>query len=88
MTEQSETDLYRYPLSSPLTFQAGDILGYYQSEEHLQFIFQEVDLGYPVYYYASESCAVSQMTLSLQMSSEEQYRLLIGIETGKGQYCL
>ena len=30
MTEESATGLYQYPLSSPLPFQAGDILGYFQ----------------------------------------------------------
>ena len=30
MTEENTTELYYYPLSSPLPFQAGDILGYYQ----------------------------------------------------------
>ena len=30
MTEESATELYQYPLSSPLSFQAGDILGYFQ----------------------------------------------------------
>ena len=30
MTEASATGLYQYPLSSPLPFQAGDILGYFQ----------------------------------------------------------
>ena len=30
MTEENTTGLYQYPLSSPLPFQAGDILGYYQ----------------------------------------------------------
>ena len=35
MTEQNTTRLYQYPLSSPLPFQAGDILGYYQSQLRL-----------------------------------------------------
>ena len=30
MTSENQTDLYHYPLSSPLAFQAGDVFGYYQ----------------------------------------------------------
>ena len=37
MTEESTTGLYQYPLSSPLSFEAGDILGYFMSQLRLQF---------------------------------------------------
>ena len=32
MTTRRDTELYEYHLSSPLPFQAGDVLGYYQPE--------------------------------------------------------
>ena len=48
MTEESATRLYQYPLSSPLPFQAGDILGYFMSQLTLQF--EDVGSGHLLYY--------------------------------------
>ena len=52
--EEGQTDLYQYPLSSPLHFQAGDILGYYC---RMTLKFENVGSGHPLYYTHPESAA-------------------------------
>ena len=54
VTEQTTTGLYYYPLSSPLPFQAGDILGYYQpyyTRSQLELPSGEDGQGQLQYYY-------------------------------------
>ena len=51
--EKGQTELYQYPLSSPLHFQAGDILGYYCTQNmSLKF-----GSGHPLYYTYRDTAA-------------------------------
>ena len=79
ITEESTTGLYQYPLSSPLPFQAGDILGYFRSQLNLQF--ENVGSGHLIYYHNQHS-ASSQIPVSDFIDFYGSH-VLISIETGK-----
>ena len=79
ITEESTTGLYQYPLSSPLSFQAGDILGYFMSQLTLQF--EDVGSGHLIYYHNQDS-ASSHITVS-DFSLIYDNHVLISIETGE-----
>ena len=79
MTEESTTGLYQYPLSSPLSFQAGDILGYFMSQLNLQF--ENVGSG-QLLHYNSQDSASSHITVSDFIDFYGSH-VLISIETGE-----
>ena len=88
MTQESTTQLYEYPLSSPLPFQEGDILGFYQPAHWICQLGLLFEFGYDrrVYYIKDEDGPASQLTMSdLQTSPDELFHLLISVETGKQQ---
>ena len=80
--EEGQTDLYHYPLTSPLHFQAGDILGYYF---HMRLKFEKVGSGYPLYYtYPGPESPASQFsTDNPQAEYTEKYHVLVSVTTGK-----
>ena len=79
MTEENTTELYQYPLSSPLPFQAGDILGYFQpapSSSQLGLRYEEVTTNsYEVYSLASQFNIATA-------TFENRYQAMVGVETG------
>ena len=79
MTEESTTGLYQYPLSSPLPFQAGDILGFFRSQLRLQF--ENVGSDH-LLYFRDQNSAASQFTVS-GSSPFDRYHVLISVETGE-----
>ena len=79
MIEESTTELYQYPLSSPLRFQAGDILGYFGSQLRLQF--ENVGSGHLLYSRVQNSAA-SQLTVR-GFTESDPYHVLISIETAR-----
>ena len=87
MEEEDQAQLYHYPLSSPLHFQAGDVLGYYR---RIRLIAEDVGSGHPLYFAfsigpASQFSITSPFTLSV-----DQYHVLIGVRTGEASeyiYC-
>ena len=79
MTEENTTGFYQYPLSSPLPFQAGDILGYFRSQLRLQF--EDVGSGHLLYYNYQDNAA-SQFTVS-DSTPFDEYHVLISVETGE-----
>ena len=84
MTEESTTELYQYPLSAPLPFQAGDILGYYQpatSRSQLGLVYELVGSGQPAYYVTDLDNAPSQFTVS-GLTEVAGFHVLVGVETG------
>ena len=84
MTEENTTGLYQYPLSSPLPFQAGDILGYYQparSRSQLGLVYEVVGSGQPAYYVTDLDNAPSLVTVS-ELTENDEYDVLVGVETG------
>ena len=76
--EEGQTDLYQYPLSSPLHFKAGDILGYYRQ---MRLILEYVESGHPYYYRYSESAA-NQFSIR-DSRYIDSYHVLIRVTTGK-----
>ena len=84
MTEENTTGLYQYPLSSPLPFQAGDILGYYQparSRSQLGLVYEVVGSGQPAYHVIDLDNAPSLVTVS-ELTENDAYDVLVGVETG------
>ena len=86
MTEESTTGLYQYPLSSPLPFQAGDILGYYQPTLSITqlrlLVVSKADLVQTLRLRNGQTGPASQFTIS--GSSTGSRNLLISVETGEG----
>ena len=84
MTEENTTGLYQYPLSSPLPFQAGDILGYYQpatSRSQLGLVHELVGSGQPAYYVTRLDNAPSLITAT-ELTLDDRYHVLVDVETG------
>ena len=80
--EEEPTQFYQFPLRSPLSFQAGDILGYFQgasSMSQLGLLSEDVGLGHPQYYSTQDNPA-SQFTIS---EMNDRYQPLIHVETGE-----
>ena len=90
MTERNTTNLYYYPLSSPLPFQAGDILGYHQPNpmgltSQLTLVSEEDGQGQLGYYYFPSS-APSQFVITESTNSGSRYQVLINVITGEPTY--
>ena len=80
VVEEGQTDLYQYPLSSPLHFQAGDILGYYRQ---MRQKFENVGSGHPLYSTHLNSSASQFSVDDPQTNYIDQYHVLISVTTGK-----
>ena len=85
MTEQNSSQLYHYPLSSPLPFQAGDILGCSHPPELSSqlTLWYETDgrghqLGY--YYFRINS---SQLNISGDQLVNDRLQLMVNVITGE-----
>ena len=90
VTERNATGLYYYPLSSPLPFQTGDILGYYQPnpmdlKSQLALLSEEDGRGQLWYYYFPSSAA-SQLVVSESTNSDSRCQVLINVITGEPTY--
>jgi hypothetical protein len=87
-TTRSNSELYEYPLSSPLPFQAGDVLGYYQPEPSLSqsslLLVRDRRENQLEYLYSRTSPANSLNINSGNRSST--FQLFVNIVTGK--YCI
>ena len=84
ITEENTTQLYHYPLSSPLPFQAGDVLGYYQTNDcRLTFLYEKIygGGGHQLYYFTHHDN--TQTTINTHRTrSEHQFHLLLDVVTG------
>ena len=92
ITEENTTKLYHYPLSSPLSFQEGDILGIFQPYGlHSQLILayeykeekqEDYQLGY---YYVSDSDSsfipFSQLNIN-ELYSTRNIHTIVNVITG------
>ena len=88
MTEQNTTQLYKYPLSSPLPFQEGDIVGFYQPAQWMSPLGLLFEMGYDrrVHYIQDINSPATHLNISdLQTSPNKLFHLLISVETGKSQ---
>ena len=77
MTEENTTKLYKYPLSSPLPFQEGDILGYYQPSRSRSQLGLKLQLhsGHKLYYKEYEDDSFIEISVPLHV--------LVAAETGE-----
>ena len=78
---ENPTRLYRYTLTSPLSFQAGDILGYFQYSDSAYLLFENVTSGHPLYYVRQNSPSTLFTTGSSSLF--DGARMLVNVETGK-----
>ena len=90
VTERNAAGLYYYPLSSPLPFQAGDILGYHQPNpmgrtSQLALLSEEDGQDQLGYYYFPSS-APSQFVISESTNNGSRYQVLINVITGEPTY--
>ena len=85
LEEENPTRLYQYTLTSPLPFQAGDILGYFQSTQStslLRLLFEDVGSDHPLYYNIQDSPS-SQFDTGSNSVMLDRYHLLISVNTGE-----
>ena len=88
MTEESDSELYEYPLSSPLDFQAGDVFGYYQPNppQSQWSVLFEVDGRNPQvgYYYSGPTSQASQLDINVVPDLlSNRLQILVNVVTGK-----
>ena len=84
LVEEGRTGLYQYSLSSPMHFQAGDILGYFQPSIIIsQWLlrFEQEGRGRQMGYYYRRASAVSQ--LNVTGSVDNRFQLFVNVVTGK-----
>ena len=78
--------LYEYPLSTPLAFQAGDVLGYYQPEgSRSQLRLQFEHMGrqpQPGYYFTLTSPASGVVNIPPGAVSNDRFQTLVNVVTG------
>ena len=82
LEEENSTRLYQYTLTSPLPFQAGDILGYFQSNQstsQLRLLFEDVGSDHPLHYNIQDSPS-SQFNTESNTGNFNGYQLLISVE--------
>ena len=85
LEEENSTRLYQYTLTSPLPFQAGDILGHFQgsqSTSQLRLLFEDVGSDYPLHYNIQDSPS-SQFNTESNTGNFNSYQLLISVETSE-----
>ena len=83
--EENAARLYHFPLSSPLTFQTGDILGYYQPQirqSQLRLLAEMDGRGRQLGYYINSDSASSEVSLSTE-SGDDKLQSFIDVQTGK-----
>ena len=81
MTEESVTGFYQYPLSSPLPFQAGDILGFFQpatSTSQLGLYHE----GVTTISYRINSLPAPATQFNIAGTIQHPYQPMIDVETG------
>ena len=82
IADNNPTELYEYPLFAPVSFQEGDILGYYQpSESRSQLGLQlEQEYGHRLY-IDSKNSSTSDLSLEEFGGYSHEYQVLISVET-------
>ena len=84
IANESPTELYQFPVSPPLPFETGDILGYYQPDirqTQLQLHYEEIGRSQSGYYYTTSS-ASSVLNLDLG-NLNSRFRVLIDVTIGE-----
>ena len=90
VTEKSQTRIYQYSLTSPLIFQAGDVLGFYQPEpsrSQLTLIGEGEARGRQLgYYHLDSTSAASQLNISIH--GDDRYQVFINAVTGESMVAI
>ena len=86
VTSQNQSKLYYYTLSTPLTFQAGDALGYYQPSSHdsqLKLLYEEGRRGelQGTYYYSRLQSPPTELDTRMQ-TLYTKYQIFINVIAG------
>ena len=84
LEEENSTQLYQYTLTSPLPFQAGDILGYFQgsrSTSQVTLLHEGVQSGQPQHFVIQDSPS-SQFIMENSFGNN-LYHVLIRVQTGE-----
>ena len=85
LEEENSTQLYQYTLTSPLPFQAGDVLGYFQgrrSTSQLRLLFEDVGSDHPLHYNLQDSPS-NQFSIGNNTRMFDRYHLLIHVESSE-----
>ena len=85
LEEENSTQLYQYTFTSPLPFQAGDILGYFEGSEsisQLRWLFEYVGSDHALYINAQDTPS-SQFIFSSNTIARDDFHLLISVEIGE-----
>ena len=82
-TEMNISRLYHYNVNNCLSFQAGDIVGYYQQKSTHRFLFEKIgyDAGHILYFRTDQESAASTFTLSSRRNN--WIHALVNVVTGK-----
>jgi len=84
LEEENSTQLYQYTLTSPLPFQAGDILGYFQgsqSTSQVTLLHENVGSGQPLHYVIQDSPS-SEFIMENSLRSS-LFNVLIDVQAGE-----
>ena len=79
---REELELYRYNATTPLSFEAGDVLGFFRFASHLRVVYENVGSGH-LLYFAQQNNAASQFTVNHWTRWSDNYHMLISAKTGK-----
>ena len=83
MTARENSGLYEYNLSSPLVFQDGDVLGYYQpTQSQLRLWFEKNGRGRTTGYFYSGTSADSDLYLPSGVN-DDAYQPFVNVNTGE-----
>ena len=81
LEEESSPQVYQNTLSSPLPFQAGDILGFFQHSMSAHLQYEDVGSGHPLHFAIQDSPS-NQFNIANSFLLQGM-RVLINVETGK-----
>ena len=76
MSGRNLSKIYYHDLDTPLDFQAGDIVGYYQSIDKQRMLFERVESGHQVYYINNQESAADTFTIAGIRSNTKIHALL------------
>ena len=85
-TSENQSELYYYPLTTPLAFQAGDVLGYYQppsTQSQLSLLYERDVRGLQIgFYYYNQPHSPSTVDIR-NGDIFRKYQMLINVIAGE-----
>ena len=76
MSERNLSKIYYHDLDTPLNFQAGDIVGYYQSIDKQRMLFERVGSGHLVHFRNKQESAADTFTVTDSNNNTKIHALL------------